>query len=278
MLGDTASIDLNQPLALTHATQFHQGDPLFIRISDFDNNLDPATRETVIVTLTVTDTSDTETIILTETGPNTGVFVGYIPSRSTSAPPFDGALLIRDGSTISARYTDRYDNTDTTASAILVDPLGLLFDTLTGKPIDGATITMIDAATGQPASVYGDDGLSSYPSSLTSGGHSPGRFRQALQFSSGGYRFPFALPGIYRLDIQPPTGYAAPSTAALASIQTLPGAPFSVVAGSRAEAFPLNPGPALRIDIPLDPSATALWVQKTQESRPWLRGIFSPTT
>src|SRR5207237_5694750 len=33
--------------------------------------------------------------------------------------------------------------------------------------------------------------------------------------------------------------------------------------GSRGEAFLIDPGPAMRVDVPLDPASTALWVQKT---------------
>ncbi|MGA2554307.1 MAG: OmpA family protein, partial [Smithella sp.] len=63
--------------------------------------------------------------------------------------------------------------------------------------------------------------------------------------------------------VVPPTVYTFPSTVATTAIQSLPGAPFAIVTGSRGEVFVLNPGPAIHIDIPIDPSGSGLWLQKT---------------
>ena len=56
----------------------HAGDPLFVRVVDLDRNRDAAVIETVDVRLTARGTNDTEVVRLSETGLNTGVFVGYI--------------------------------------------------------------------------------------------------------------------------------------------------------------------------------------------------------
>lgn len=262
-VGADAPIDLSQPVPLAPALQLHQGDPLFIRVTDPDNNMDRTLRDTVTVTLTATATGDTETIRLTETGPDTGVFAGYIPSTKNIAEPYNGLLQVTDGSGVTALYTDRYDHADTADTAIMVDPYGIVFDSTTGLPVNGATVTIIDAATGLPAAIFGDDGISSYPSTLSSGGTARDASGAVYAFPPGGYRFPFSLPGNYRLQVTPPKGYTVPSTETTAAIQALPGGPFAIVAGSRGETFPLNPGPALRIDIPAAPAAASLWVQKT---------------
>ena len=40
----------------------------------------------------------------------------------------------------------------------MVDPYGMVFNSSTGDPLDGVGLTLVDAATGQPATVFGDDG------------------------------------------------------------------------------------------------------------------------
>ena len=65
-------------MPLVPATQYHLGEPVFLRLTDGDQNSDPAAVETVLVTLRDPATGDTEVLRLTETGPNTGVFTGYI--------------------------------------------------------------------------------------------------------------------------------------------------------------------------------------------------------
>ena len=81
-----------------------------------------------------------------------------------------GILTVDEESEISADYVDVADGTDTSASVVLVDPLGIVFDSSRGLPVDGATITLINTNTGLPAVVFGDDGVSSFPATITSGG------------------------------------------------------------------------------------------------------------
>ena len=47
-------------------------------------------------------------------------------------------------------------------------------------------------------------------------------------------------------------------------LQDLPGGPFVIAEpGSRGEDFEVNPGPSVRLDIPVDPLSLALWVHKS---------------
>ncbi len=276
-VGSNTPIDLSQPLPLTAADVFHQGEPIFIRLTDMDQNLDRNVAETVVVTVSTPSTRDSETIRLTETGPNTGIFVGYIQSATagSSITTYDGKLSVKEGELISSNYTDPVDSTDTSLCSSLVDPYGILIDTTSGTPVNGATVTLIDTATGQSATVLGDDGLSAYPATLTSGGTTTDASGKVYDFPPGGYRFPFIRPGSYRLVVTPPAGYAAPSTIPTETIQALPGGPFAIVnPGSRGETFQLNPGPAIRIDIPLDPIITSLWVQKSANKEVVSHGDF----
>ncbi|MBE9536344.1 MAG: OmpA family protein [Proteobacteria bacterium] len=259
-----AAINLAAPVPLVSASAYHQGEALFLKLTDLDQNLDFALAETVLVSLAVQGEIEAEAIRLTETGPNTGIFTGYIQSAFFPVVPADGLLNVKDESQILAAYTDISDGTDVSAAAALVDPFGKILNTANGLPVDGATVTLINVATGLPASVKGDDGVSGFPSTVTSGGTANDTGGKLYTFPSGGYRFPFVAPGTYRLDVVPPAGYVAPSTVPTASIQALPGGPFAIVnPGSRNEPFVINPGPALNIDIPVDPLTTGLYVRKS---------------
>ena len=276
--GSATPIDVALPIPLTSAAQLHQGDPLFIRVTDLDQNLDRTRNETVLVTVTNPANGDIEVLLLTETGPDTGIFVAYLPTTGSASAGYNGSMSVNPGDILSTRYVDIADGSDTSATTIMVDPYGIVFDTVTGLPVNGATITMINTATGLPATVFGDDGVSSYPATITSGGSTSDSSGKVYTFQPGGYRFPFVFPGSYRFNVTPPPGYSSPSTVATSVIQALPGAPFTVVNGSRSEQFVINPGPSLRIDLPLDPAPAGLWVQKSAGKDTVGHGDFVPYT
>ncbi|GFE57586.1 OmpA family protein [Geobacter sp. AOG1] len=275
-VGSATPIDLSKPVPLATATVFHSGEPVFVRLTDLDQNLDRTARETVLVTLNDPMTGDVEVLRLTETDPDTGVFVGYIPSTSTASPPYSGALSVHQGSQIKGSYTDTVDGTDSSASGILVDPLGVVFNSQTGEPVNGATVTIIDVGTGRQATVLGDDGTSSFPATVTTGATATDSSGKVYAFAPGSYRFPFVGPGTYQLQVTPPAGYIVPSTVPEAALQQLPGAPYALGTASRGETFVINPGPALRIDVPVDPFATDLWVQKSAGKSVVAVGDFLP--
>ena len=230
-------------------------------MTDLDQNLDPNVAETVITTVKSAN-GDSETLRLTETGPSTGVFIGYIQSTFGPVVVNDCRLSVTINTGVTATYTDTVDGTDSTIDGALVDPFGLVFDSTNGNPINGATVTLINVATNAPAQVFCDDGVTPYPSSVISGS-SFAACGATISLPAGSYRFPLAAPGTYRLQISPPTDFSFPSTVATNSLQALSGAPFSIVAGSRGEQFMLNPGPAVQIDVPLDPSSGSLQITKT---------------
>ncbi|HEY2029802.1 MAG TPA: OmpA family protein [Myxococcales bacterium] len=258
-------LDLSAPLPLVGTRLYHQGDPIFIRVTELDENMDRTARESVLVTVSADLTGDTEVVRLIEDGPDTGVFVGYLPTRRSApnvATRFDGALQLFEKATITARYTDASDTTSTVSAAAGVDPFGLVFDSKSGKPVSGAQVTVIDVATGQPAAVLSDDGLSNFPSTVTSGQQAVDAGGRVYPFAPGEFRFPVLQTGSYRFEVKPPAGYSAPSKATDAQIAAL--GSFTVVnPGSRGEAFRVDAGPAIHIDVPVDPAGASLWVTKT---------------
>ncbi|MEN8007681.1 MAG: OmpA family protein [Candidatus Krumholzibacteriota bacterium] len=257
--GRVQPLDLSQPLPLTARTLIHQGEPVFIRVGDLDQNLDPAVRETVIIRVEVLADGDDILLQVTETGPDTGEFVGYVQTEGGIAPrALDPMLTVEPDQTAEASYVDVLDPTDNVSVTALIDPTGHVFDSVTGLPVDGAVITMINTATGLPAVVFGDDGASIFPATITSGGTVVDTGGHQYDFPPGGFRFPFVVVGDYRLEIESPLAYTAPSNVPTANLQLLPGAPFAIAEpGSRGEPFSVNPGPALNLDVPMDPIPTS---------------------
>ena len=147
---------------------YHGGEAVFIKLTDLDQNLNPNVAETVITTIKSAN-GDSETLRLTETGPSTGVFIGYIQSTFGPVVANDCRLSVAVNTGVNATYTDIVDGSDSTIDGALVDPFGLVFDSTNGNPINGATVTLINIATGAPAQVFCDDGVTPYPTSVISG-------------------------------------------------------------------------------------------------------------
>ncbi len=79
---------------------------LYFRVQDFDKNTDPASAETISVTVT-SSSGDSETKVLTESGVNTGIFTGalaYVVSGIVTTG--NGTLTALPGATLNFNYTD----------------------------------------------------------------------------------------------------------------------------------------------------------------------------
>ncbi len=220
------------------------GDVLFLSVTDEDANRDSSSIDTVLVEL-VTEAGDRESLMLAETGIDDSVFAGYVQTGRGLVVGSSCVLELKVGERITAAYTDADDNTDVATFELLVDPFSRVFDSRSGRFINGAEVTLLDAVTGAPARVYEDDGTNSSASTVTSGDPS-------LVPNDGVYRFPLVPLGDYILAVVPPNRFAFPSAEADEDIQLLPGAPFAMSGGSRGFAFSVQAGPVIQIDIPLD--------------------------
>src|SRR5699024_1844759 len=157
---------------------------------------------------------------------NTGVFAGGV-SASGTHPEFAACDLAKraSGDKIRISFEGSEDSFESFAD-VLVDPEGYVFDSLTGKPVDGATVTLIDEDTGLPAAmVYGDDGMSAYPNTAVTGTSATDASGQVYVFTPGNFRFPLAPKGHYRLKVTPPAGYSAPSMVAQDVVSKFTGPP-----------------------------------------------------
>ena len=100
VIGNTATIDI------TDTSQ--SGDTLDITLTDSVSNTDNTVVETVTVVVINDVTGEEEIITLTETGPNTGVFVGTVDTTfgTTAGTDNDGVFNTTTGDTITVTYDD----------------------------------------------------------------------------------------------------------------------------------------------------------------------------
>ena len=269
-----SSVNASQLLALTNTDSVHAGDAVFLQVSDADQNRNPTAIDTTDLVVT-SAIGDSETIRLRETGVNTGVFVGYIQTHSSAAPANGDCVLQVDRDTrITASYTDIYNNSDTHDVSVLVDPYGLIFNSLTGQPVNGARVRLIDVATGMAASVLGDNGISTYPSEMTTGNAVTDSGGNVYNLPDGVFRFPLVALGQYRLEVTTPNGYTFASGRNLGELNQLSGAPYRLSAASFGAAFDVTSPAAVAIDLPLDPSGTQLYLTKSTTTTTAAQGDF----
>ncbi len=229
---------------------YRSGNAVNLQVTDGDQNLDLLVAETVTVVLKDSKTGDTETVTLTETGPNTGIFRGGVPSSLSASSVNNGTLTVSANSRITATYTDTQDAVVVSTASALIDPLGIVFDSVTGTPVAGTVVTLRNW--NGVANTCDLNNLPVLP---------PGEVNPAVPTGADGrFAFPLVPPGDFCFQVTPVTGYTFPSTV---PNNELP-AGFTIGNGSRGEMFTLNVGdPPLIRDIPVDPPIGRLTIAKT---------------
>ncbi|HAD18402.1 MAG TPA: hypothetical protein DCF81_16235, partial [Erythrobacter sp.] len=232
-------------------------------------NIDPRIVDSVDVQV-ISSAGDSERLTIFETGENTGHFIGRILTHHVPPAPSatDCRLGVKDGGTVEIEiHAPGSAVIVATATVdVLADPFGVVFDSETGEEISGARVTLIDAATGQPATVFAEDGITRWPSTVISGQAITDAAGNTYQIGPGEYWFPLTALGSYRVLVEPPDMYTAPSVATPAQLQQLvreDGSTFVIVDGSFGDRFVLVDQVPRRIDIPLDWSGGAVTVAKT---------------
>ena len=252
-------------VGIAPATQFRPGEPIIFVITATSANRDNAAIERLTIAASTGAGTRTETVAV-ETASDSGRFAGWIGTRRSGDAGAAGdpacALGVVPGETV----TIALDDSDTGSLAvsrdtiILADPFGMVFDSETGAPVSGARVTLRDDATGAPAQVFAEDGVTGWPSSMISGEAVSDAAGQTYPMAPGRYWFPRVSPGRYRIVIEPPDRYAAPSGVSAQRLAQLPrpdGGSFAISAASFGGAFDVS-GPApVEVDIPVDRTATA---------------------
>ncbi len=245
------------------------GQTVLFEVTALAANVDPNAVDQLSITIT-TSTGDRETETIFETGENTGVFIGQIGTVRMPPPVVQGdcRLSIVDGAqvAITATLPGQTAVLVETEVEVLADPFGVVFDSETGVPVDGATVTLVDATTGQPATVFAEDGVTSWPSTVLSGQPITDGAGNVVDMGPGEFWFPLTFLGTYRLVIEPPEPYTAPSVVSRADLAALTrpdGRSFVILDGSFGGSFTLTDPTPVQIDIPLDRPSLDIGLVKT---------------
>ncbi len=262
------------PASLQSSDAFRAGEMLVVGVTLPPANVNPNAIDTLPVILDLAN-GDSERVTLTETAANSGEFTGFI--GTVGVPPAivagDCRLSVNPGSTVQLRVTDQANASLVAIATIdfLVDPFGIVFDSGDGSAVPGSRVTLINTATGQPAQVFGDDGVSAYPATVITGQNVTDGSGKLYTFPPGDYRFPFVAPGSYRLVVEPPAPYTAPSKSSAADLAGLrrpdDGLPFTITDASYARDFTLDSPAPVRVDIPVDQPGLPLILRKTTSTQ-----------
>ncbi|HYJ83336.1 MAG TPA: hypothetical protein VEW26_10905, partial [Allosphingosinicella sp.] len=246
------------PASLFAVSEILPGEPFLFLVEDMGRNHDSSRVETIDVVVRARS-GDSESLTVFETGPDSGKFAGFLQTVQVPPTPTGGdcRLSVEPGDhlTIESLGSDHATTAATATLEVLADPFGYVFDSVDGRVLSGARVTLIDDSTGLPAEVFGDDGDSAYPSTVVTGGTVTDGGGTVYNFSPGLYRFPLIRPGSYRLRVEPPQGYRAPSVrtpAEMAALRTPGGRPFTIVDASYGRPFVLAGPEPVRISIPVD--------------------------
>jgi uncharacterized repeat protein (TIGR01451 family) len=249
--------------------QLRGGEPLLFEVTAHSANRDPDTIDSLTVVLSTVE-GDRETMTVFETAPDSGRFVGVIDSQRMPPPLVveDCRLSVGTGSKITvAAIQPGGSNVLIEAEVdVLIDPFGVVFDSETGEPVDGARVALVDAITGAPATVFAEDGVTSWPASVITGQAVTDGAGRIVPMGPGEFWFPLTAQGSYRLVAEPPAPYTAPSVAppaALASVTRADGRAYVIREGSFGDIFVLDDPNPVEIDIPVDRPSLELALGKT---------------
>ncbi len=174
--GNNASVDCNSNNSVAITAVTLPNSTVTILVSDPDLNTNATTLQTVTVTVVNDTTAESESVILTETGVNTGAFAGTLPVTlaTIAGANNDGVLVVLGGGSISAKYNDvqTVSGGAATISAIaivpnftvMVGPVAAAGDTETvivkddplntdATRIDSGFVQLVNRATGESESV-----------------------------------------------------------------------------------------------------------------------------
>ena len=259
----------SQIASVAQTTTVQIGSVFYFEVAAPQANTNPAVVESIEVML-ATNGGDKETLTVFETAPNSGVFVGAIPTAAVPPQPVQGdcRLSVAAGNTISLAAMVNGSSTPIAIATLSVanDPFGFVFDSESGASVNGATVTILNATTGQPASVLAPDGVTSWPATVVTGQPVIDGAGMSFQLAPGQYLFPLVAPGQYRLKVQPPAPYTAPSVVTaqnLAGILRPDDTPVQISPGSYGASFAVIGATAVRVDVPVDKPGVAATITKS---------------
>lgn len=272
--GAQTSLDVAEPLTarVDRADVLQVGDTLYFKIAAAAANSD-AKRLDLLPVVIATAQGDREEITVVETAANSGEFAGAMQTSSQPWQPVrnDCRLSVAKGDKVSVEVANESQTAPLASVTIdmLADPYGMVFESADGRPVSGARVTLIDERTGAPAEVFADDGVTPWPASVISGQQVTDGAGRNYAMTPGEFRFPLARLGTYRISVEPPEPYTAPSGAVPETLRQLrrpDGKAFTITQGSFGQPFSLKDKSAIRVDLPVDRPLAAVKISK-QASR-----------
>jgi len=234
------------------------GRALFVEAVAPACDADPTKIDTITLNIASKKTGDTQSYLADETDVDSAVF--HITSKVTTAETSrmsdvsasNGALDVMADDSLMA--TIESCGSKTAFASILVDPVGIVFDSKTNQTLAGATVTLIDVTgdgnggrPGEAAVVFDVDGETRVPSTVVTD-------------ADGHYHFPLVAPSLYRLAVTAPTNYTFPSKLAPG---LLPEGREINLYGSYGASFTVSAASGVvTIDVPLDAVPGTLYLEK----------------
>jgi len=266
--GGSSSLAGMAQTTVVPASQISIGEVFFFTVSMPQANLSPQAIDHITVILT-TSSGDKETLVIGETGANTGIFAGSISTAAIPPQPVQGdcVLSVAGGGTITIQpeFPGNTIAPVTATISVLADPAGEVFSSDDGTPVNGATVSLVDATSGQPATVYAPDGATSWPATMQSGQSVTDGAGISHAMTAGAYSFPKVAVGSYRIVITPPSPYTAPSkltAAQLAGLKRSDGTALNINQGSYGGVIAVAKNQAVQVDIPVDHPISAAMITK----------------
>jgi len=257
-------LDFSKAIPLAPADTYISGELLFIQVDFIGANKNSSQIESFEV-IVESDTGDSITLQLFESGEDTGEFWSVLPSKNGEVVVNDSALTMTANTDIKASaLSEDGAETEVVISTATTNPINTVFDSVTGEAIDGAAIRLVDLDTRSSARTFGVDGFSEFPSTVISGESITDTSGLLYQNAPGEFTFPYLEEGQYVVEVQPPEGYSFASILPPDKINDLTGAGYFLLNGSFGEAFNIETARPLRFDIPLDPIG-ALSVTKSAD-------------
>jgi len=242
----------------TVARATRSGGQLFVQIEAADCNTDPTRIDTISVTIASRKTGDSQSWMSDETDIDSSIFritpvaMDRDSDEDHGDDAGDGVIEVAADDTLTASISGC--GSGPISTEILVDPIGIVYNSSSNEPIPGATVTLIDVTgagnggnPGGPAIVFDVDGVTRMPSTVVTD-------------FGGMYHFPLVAPSLYRLKVNPPSNYGFPSKLAPGE---LPSGRETNLYGSYGGEFTVSAAlGVVTIDVPLDPIPGTLYLEK----------------
>ncbi|WP_040549672.1 carboxypeptidase regulatory-like domain-containing protein [Pedosphaera parvula] len=120
---------------------YNANQTICVEVVDANMNQNPTAVETVTAVIT-TSSGDSETIILSETDANSGVFKACIPANTSATVQNDGTLNAPAGSGLTVTYTDPTNPLDTSSDSAIIKTVA------SPNPVISLFKTLVDPANG----------------------------------------------------------------------------------------------------------------------------------